>query len=344
MKEHYTKQNWKVNLKRSLLCGVLALGFCLSSTGDGFAQSNETEQLMGRIHQLENQVQTLSRSVYRGDATAVGSVPVQATNSNPNLMASFEVRLSQMEGQMQRFTGIIEQQRHDIRILRDQLSRAMSDYEQRFSALESGRVQYPVSSGVTYGQVEMTRPSVSAKEYNPTSQNASVKPVFKEDLGTVKSLGTLTQPSQTMQFDLKKRDAVHQGSPSKITIPEALYEKGFTLVREAKHVEAGKAFREFLSKYPKHVLASNAQYWLAETYYARGEYTESAKLFAKGYQDFPKSPKSPDNLLKLSLSLEKLDQKEDACLSLMQLEQEFSGEVGPVMRRAAQEIKRIGCK
>ena len=105
--------------------------------------------------------------------------------------------------------------------------------------------------------------------------------------------------------------------------PESLYEKGFSLVREAKYENAEKVFREFLSNYPEHVLASNAQYWLAETYFTRGEFSQSAKLFAKGYQDFPKSPKSPDNLLKLALSLYKLDKKDDACLSLMQLKKEF---------------------
>ena len=90
-------------------------------------------------------------------------------------------------------------------------------------------------------------------------------------------------------------------------------------------------------------LAPNAQYWLSETYYVRGDYKESAKMFAQGYQDYPQSPKASDSLLKLGLSLEKLGKKEDACLSFQQLKKEFPGDNVPASRRASQEIKQLGC-
>ena len=70
-------------------------------------------------------------------------------------------------------------------------------------------------------------------------------------------------------------------------------------------------------------MAGNAQYWLGETYYARGKYMEAASAFAEGYKRYPKSAKTPDALLKLGMSLARADQKQNACVALAKLGEEF---------------------
>lgn len=125
---------------------------------------------------------------------------------------------------------------------------------------------------------------------------------------------------------------------------ETLYEDAFTSIREAKYDRAESGFKQFISQYPGHPLAPNAQYWLGETYYVRGDFQQAAKIFAQGYQNFPKSPKAEDSLLKLGLSLSRLGKKDDACLSLRQLQKEVSDESNPLRRRAVQEIKQLGCQ
>ena len=123
-----------------------------------------------------------------------------------------------------------------------------------------------------------------------------------------------------------------------------LYDSAFADIRESKYEAAEGKFSRFMSMYPSHNLAPNAQYWLAETYYVRGEYAQAARMFAQGYQDYPKGPKAGDSLLKLGLSLAQLGKKEDACLSYQQLKKEFGGVKNTVTSRADQEIKRLGCK
>ena len=49
----------------------------------------------------------------------------------------------------------------------------------------------------------------------------------------------------------------------------------------------------FLEKHPQDDLASNAQYWLGETYYVRKNYQDAAFAFAEGYQRYPESRKAP---------------------------------------------------
>lgn len=123
-----------------------------------------------------------------------------------------------------------------------------------------------------------------------------------------------------------------------------MYDSAFSDIRESKYEAAEGKLSRFMSMYPSHALAPNAQYWLAETYYVRGEYAQAARMFAQGYQDYPKGPKAGDSLLKLGLSLAQLGKKEDACLSYQQLKKEFGGVKNTVTSRADQEIKRLGCK
>jgi len=124
---------------------------------------------------------------------------------------------------------------------------------------------------------------------------------------------------------------------------ETLYEAAFASVRDTKYDDAESKFKQFLSQYPSHPLAANAEYWLGETYYVRGDFKQAAKSFAQGYQDFPKSAKAADSLFKLSLSLAKLDKKDDACLSLRQFQKEYQSAAGPLQRKAEQEIKQLAC-
>src|SRR5690606_27427724 len=97
-----------------------------------------------------------------------------------------------------------------------------------------------------------------------------------------------------------------------------LYDAAFQALREQRYERAEAAFKEFLNRYSDDALAGNAQYWLGETYYVRGNYQESAKVFAHGFQKYPKSSKAPDNLLKLGLSLAQNKKTKEACLTLHQ--------------------------
>jgi len=75
----------------------------------------------------------------------------------------------------------------------------------------------------------------------------------------------------------------------------------------------------------------------------RGDFQRAARIFAEGYQQYPDSAKTPDNLLKLGLSLSSIGNDKDACIAFNQLKKDFSSGSGPVLRRAEQEIERLGC-
>lgn len=107
---------------------------------------------------------------------------------------------------------------------------------------------------------------------------------------------------------------------------------------------AEAAFDDFIKAYPNDPRAGDAQYWLGETYFVRGNYKSAASSFLKGYQTYSKSNKAPDSLLKLAMSLDRLGQKDAACSSFGELVTRFPDAPGHVKSKAASEQKRLACR
>ena len=122
-----------------------------------------------------------------------------------------------------------------------------------------------------------------------------------------------------------------------------LYETAYGLLLQQAYGEAEAAFDEFLKRFPNDQLAGNAQYWLGETFYVRGNFKSAAAAFLKGYQTYGRSSKAPDSLLKLAMSLDRLGQRDAACSSYSELNTRFPNAPGAVRSRADNERRRLGC-
>lgn len=135
--------------------------------------------------------------------------------------------------------------------------------------------------------------------------------------------------------------AVEQVSLSEDT-PESLYKRSDEALLRRQFGDAEQGFKMFLTTYPDHNLAGSAQYWLGETHYAQGDYRTAAQNFLRGYQKYAKSRRAPDSLLKLGMSLNKLGQKQQACVALGNVGAEYPKAV-EAKKRAQTEFKRAGC-
>ncbi|HVZ04668.1 tol-pal system protein YbgF [Hyphomicrobium sp.] len=126
--------------------------------------------------------------------------------------------------------------------------------------------------------------------------------------------------------------------------PKQLYETAYGYLLQRDYGAAETSFDEFLKKFPNDSLSGNAQYWLGETHFVRGEYKAAASAFLKGYQTYKQSPKAPDSLLKLAMSLDRLGQKDAACASFGELLSKFPTAPQSVKARAQTERQRVGCQ
>jgi tol-pal system protein YbgF len=125
--------------------------------------------------------------------------------------------------------------------------------------------------------------------------------------------------------------------------PKQLYETAYGYLLQRDYGAAEAAFDEFLRRHPNDPLAGNAQYWLGESLYVRGQYRAAAGAFLKGYQGYAKSAKAPESLLKLAMSLQRLGQKDAACSSFGELTTKFPNAPAHVKTTAQTERQRAGC-
>ena len=125
--------------------------------------------------------------------------------------------------------------------------------------------------------------------------------------------------------------------------PKQLYETAYGYLLQRDYGAAEAAFDEFLRRHPNDPLAGNAQYWLGELLYVRGQYRAAAGAFLKGYQTYAKSAKAPESLLKLAMSLQRLGQKDAACSSFGELATKFPSAPTHVKSTAQTERQRAGC-
>lgn len=280
-----------------LLLAITVSSPAFAATGYSAGQTDS------RLDQLEKQIQTLSRSVYRGEAMPDGG----SVTTDTSALSAYDSRVGQIEGQQRDLTGKIERLEYDVQQIKDRLDKLSMDLEQRFQQLEQSGSAAPATSATT------TTGSVTAPPQPAADTSLVPAPSASGVLGTT-----------------------NDGAAS-------LYESAFADIRTSKFESAEAKLKQFMAQYPKHKLAGNAQYWLAETHYVRGDYATAAQMFAQGYQSYPDGAKAPDSLLKLGLSLSRLGKKDDACLSFGQLKTQFPGD-NTVSGRATQEMKTLGCK
>ena len=123
---------------------------------------------------------------------------------------------------------------------------------------------------------------------------------------------------------------------------EKLYQGGYESLLGRRFGDAEGSFKMFVDRHGDHPLASDAQYWLGETYYVQGDYKQAAQSFLKGYRDYPQGRKAPDTLFKLGMSLQQLDQTEQACSTFAEVAKNYPTAAN-VRNEALKEMQRAGC-
>ncbi len=275
--------------RRNLGWMVLACGLMV---GANAAQAQDTGALSGRLDRLERDLQVLQRQAYRDQSGGSGGGGGDAMTSEGS--AQLFVKISQLEEQMRDLTGQIEQLSFKIDQTQQRLDRMSSDVDYRFQSLEKS----PGAASGGAGTVAEPPPA-------STQTSGSTVGVLGATQGSQPAA-----PTQSAQAPASAADA---------------YRDAFNLLKKADYPAAEGAFQSFLKQYGDTEYAGNAQYWLGETYYVRGQFEKAAVAFADGYKKYRKGPKAPDSLLKLGFSMRKLNQNEKACAALDQFLKEFAG-------------------
>jgi tol-pal system protein YbgF len=82
---------------------------------------------------------------------------------------------------------------------------------------------------------------------------------------------------------------------------EKLYATAMASFRAEEHGQAVLEFTELIDKFPRHTLASSAQFWIGEAYYRQRDFNQAVTEFQKVSDLYPQSPPVAESLLKLGM-------------------------------------------
>jgi tol-pal system protein YbgF len=101
------------------------------------------------------------------------------------------------------------------------------------------------------------------------------------------------------------------------------YQVAFELLKEERYDMAAAAFRQFLVTFPDSELVDNAQYWLAESYYASDNFERALQDFQIVIEAHPRSSKVPDALLKMGFCNYNLKRWDAARVTLTRVQADY---------------------
>ncbi len=176
----------------------------------------------------------------------------------------------------------------------------------------------------------------------PSGSAYAAAPQSNDAVGSYDGFGTTTvTPGREDGIGgLLSGDGINQSGGASA---KQMYETAYGYMLQQDYGAAEIAFRDFLSRYPQDPLAGNAQFWLGETYYLRGEYKTAATAFLEGYEKHRQNAKAPNSLLKLAMSLDRMGQKDAACSSYSELSAQYPNAPADIRRQASTERRRSGC-
>lgn len=111
--------------------------------------------------------------------------------------------------------------------------------------------------------------------------------------------------------------------PGESESAQSLYDAAYTLFHEKRYAEAEAAFARFLALHSRSHLADNAQFWIGESRWARGDFSSALSAFMATVEGYPHGNKVADALLKAGRCLEALGQKSRAIATYEELVTRF---------------------
>ena len=314
-------------LKKRLTIFLFILTFSLNYS---LIKAEEEDTLLkavsDQIQVLTKDLKTLEKAVYqKSDVVASSSSSVKSSGLNEDILTKHLLKLNEIEDQFRQLTNKFEEVNFKLDKLSTRVSKIQSDSQLRFSDLEN--------SNTNIKKVEKNLPGSSKpKDFgaNPGYSTSSL-PV-KQEINSIDSAQTVI----TEEFE-KKESLLPDKSP------EEQYEFAVSFMKIGDYETAEFALKEFIDKNKEHDLAGNAQYWYGETFRIRQLFSDAATAYLDGYQNYPKSKKAPDNLLKLGITMVQLGEKDQGCKMITGLKKEYPKASKSVLQKAQYEQKKFKC-
>ena len=293
--------------------------------------------------------------------------------------AQLTVRVQQLEDQIRTLNGQIEGLQFTLTQMQTQLQKMQDDNEFRFQQLEGGGngkaapgkktdAATPSGGATPTGALPQPAPGDQAAPAQPTTTTGdagtqlppadvanspaapadgaamdgdnlgdSADPLVGKGGGTAE-LGTLPEgSSQPLNLSLDANQNLSNGDA------EAQYKAGYDAIVRGDYAFAEEQFRQFIALYPKDPQAPDATNWLGEALLQRQAYDDAADVLLTGFQNYEKSARAPDLLMKLGIALAGAGEGDTACRTFAEVLKRYPKQPAAFMQRLQQEKTKAQC-
>ena len=286
----------------------------------------DSQTILQEVELLKKDIKTLEKAVYSKDNTSSSNSII---SNGDDVLTKHLLKLSELEEQFKNLTNSFEEINFKLDKLSNRITKIQTDNQMRFQDIESNNQE---TSSVSKKKKKLPGSDQPSELGNISDSDvASLEEIQKTQ--SVESVGTVITETATRTEKILPD-----------TNPEEQYKFAVSFIKIGDYETAELALREFVDNNEKHQLAGNAQYWYGETFRIRQLYSDAASAYLDGYQNYPKSKKAPDNLLKLGITMVQLGEKDQGCKMISGLKKEYPKASKSVLQKAQYEQKKFKCK
>jgi tol-pal system protein YbgF len=319
------------------LCVFFSILFFLSKSV--YAEEKKIDAISDQLQIIIQDLKTLEKAVYNTSDISAKALPTSGLNEE--ILTRHLLKLNEIEEQFRLLTNRFEEVNFKLDKLSNRVTKIQSDAQLRFSDLETGS---------TTNSLKLNKSEEKKREQKKQIKKAKLPGSDKpQDLGAAPAYklesDEATQATQSVEATAsvfaEERRSETSLLPNKS--PKEQYNFALSFMKVGDYETAELALREFIDKNKADDLAGSAQYWYGETFRIRQLYSDAATAYLDGYQNYPKSKKAPENLLKLGSTMVELGEKDQGCKMIIGLKKQYPKASQSVLQKAQYEQKRFKC-
>lgn len=131
------------------------------------------------------------------------------------------------------------------------------------------------------------------------------------------------------------------GGPALATAEQSDFDAAMADYEAGDYAAAAAGFEAYTETYPGGALSADAHFWRGEAEAAQGAWNRAARAYLASFSGAPDAPRAPQSLYRLGVSLNELGQRDEACLTLGEVEVRYPA--SPFVEDARATMARLGC-
>jgi tol-pal system protein YbgF len=329
-----------------LLCGASALSASAQQTDVPMQQAPAPEAAApagDRVARLEQQVANLQamvaalESLVKAQPSAVLPQESAASSGGQGFDAAAGVtaRVDALETQIGALSSQLEL-----------LTQQLGAIEARLGGSATPQPLAPPAQQPQYDQQQQYNQQPEPLPELPGRQgSAPADPAgtLTADAGGLAGFGSSQQATPPMSPPAAPREPQRLAAVPDGGDAASLYSQGYGQLLQRDYAGAEASFRTLVERFPADSLAGKADYWLGESYYARGAFKDAADAFLASYRTYGSGEKAPDSLLKLGMALAQLGEKDAACSTFAEFGAKYPSAEPALLDQAKAERRKVGC-